>query len=43
VFYKFHKERLEEQRYRGMVEEMISKVLARPITIKYYLGEKNTK
>ena len=40
VFYKFHKERLEEQRYRGMVEEMISKVLARPITIKYYLGEK---
>lgn len=41
VFYKFHKERLEEERYRGMVEEVISQILAQPITIKYYLGEKN--
>jgi len=40
VFYKFHKERLEEERYRRMVEEVISKVLAQPITIKYYLGER---
>lgn len=43
VFYKFHKERLEEERYRGMVEEVISKVLAQPITIKYYLGVKNNQ
>lgn len=41
VFYKFHKERLEEERYRRMVEGAISKVLAQPITIKYYLGQKN--
>lgn len=43
VFYKFHKERLEEERYRGMVEEVISKVLCQPITIKYYLGQKNNQ
>lgn len=43
VFYKFHKERLEEERYRGMVEEVISQVLAQPITIKYYLGQKNNQ
>ena len=43
VFYKFHKERLEEERYRRMVEEVVSRVLAQPITIKYYLGEKNNK
>ena len=43
VFYKFHKERLEEERYRVMVEEVISKVLSQPITIKYYLGVKNNQ
>ncbi|MDZ7586703.1 MAG: DNA polymerase III subunit gamma/tau [Patescibacteria group bacterium] len=41
VFYKFHKDRLEENRYRQMVEKVISKVLIQSITIKYYLGEKN--
>lgn len=43
VFYKFHKERLEEERYRVMVEEVICKVLNQPITIKYYLGQKNSQ
>lgn len=43
VFYKFHKERLEEERYRRMVEEVVSKVLSQPITIKYYLGVKNNQ
>lgn len=43
VFYKFHKERLEETRYRQLVEEVISKVLHQPVVIKYYLGEKNNQ
>ncbi|MEK7622326.1 MAG: DNA polymerase III subunit gamma/tau [Patescibacteria group bacterium] len=38
VFYKFHKERLEEERYRKLIEEVASLVLAGPIKIKYYLG-----
>jgi len=43
VFYKFHKERLEVERYRNLVEEVASKVLVAPIKVKYYLGEKAKK
>lgn len=43
VFYKFHKDRLEEQRYRLMVEEVIAKVLDQPITIQYRLGNKKNQ
>jgi len=43
VFYKFHKERLEVDRYKQMVEEVIGKVMDQPVIIKYYLGEKQVK
>lgn len=39
VFYKFHKERLEAERYRRLIEDVASQVLAGPIKIKYYLGK----
>ncbi|MFH0943031.1 MAG: DNA polymerase III subunit gamma/tau [Candidatus Beckwithbacteria bacterium] len=42
VFYKFHKERLEVDRYRQMVEEVVSQIVHQPVVIKYYLGEKKT-
>lgn len=43
VFYKFHKERLEAERYRQMVEQVASSVLEAPVSIRYYLGEKVKK
>ncbi len=43
VFYKFHKERLEEDRYRQLVEEVASKVLVAPIRIKFYLSQRTEK
>ena len=43
VFYKFHKERLEAERYRQMVEQVASQVLESPVRIRYYLGERVKK
>ncbi|MCX6817157.1 MAG: DNA polymerase III subunit gamma/tau [Candidatus Beckwithbacteria bacterium] len=43
VFYKFHKEQLELDRYRQIIEETIAKVLAYPVTVKYYLGERKSR
>jgi len=43
VFYKFHKERLEVDRYRQLVEEVASKVLVAPIRVKFYLSQKTEK
>lgn len=43
VFYKFHKERLEVDRYRQLVEEVASQVLVAPIRIKYYLSQRTEK
>jgi len=43
VFYKFHKERLEVERYRQLVEEVASKVLVAPIRVKYYLSQGTQK
>ena len=40
VFYKFHKERLETDRYRQIVEEVASQVLSAPVSIRYCLGER---
>jgi DNA polymerase III gamma/tau subunit len=40
VYYKFHKERLEEERYRMMIESVASKVLVCPVKIKLILAEK---
>ncbi len=40
VFYQFHKDRLEEDRYRSLVEQIASKVLVAPIKIKFFLTAK---
>ncbi len=40
VFYKFHKERLETEKCRSIVEEVISQFLGNPIKLKCILGEK---
>ncbi len=42
VFYQFHKDRLEEDRYRSLVEQIASKVLVAPIKIKFFLTAKLT-
>lgn len=39
VFYKFHKERLEEDRHRRAVEDVIKEVLGRPVRILCSLSE----
>lgn len=43
VFYKFHKERLEVDKYKQLVEKVSSKVLVAPIKVRYILREKSTK
>ena len=40
VFYKFHKERLETDKCRRIVEEAASQVLGRPVQLRCVLGEK---
>ena len=40
VFYKFHKERLETEKCRVIVEEVASQLLGLPVRLKYILGEK---
>jgi len=40
VFYKFHKERLETDRCRLIVEEVASQLLGVPVQLKCILGEK---
>ncbi len=41
VFYQFHKDRLEVDRYKKLVEEVISKELNQPVRIKYSLSHKS--
>jgi len=43
VFYKFHKERLEVERYKQVVETVASKVLVAPIRIGFYLSKQKMK
>jgi len=43
VFYQFHKDRLEEDRYRRLIEQAVSQVLAESVKIKYRLAEKATE
>jgi len=40
VFYKFHKERLETEKCRLIVEEVASQLLGLPVKLKCILGEK---
>jgi len=40
VFYKFHKERLDTERCRLIVEEVASQLLGKPVRLKCVLGEK---
>jgi len=40
VFYKFHKERLETEKCRVIVEEIASQLLGLPVRLKCILGEK---
>ncbi|HUS60152.1 MAG TPA: DNA polymerase III subunit gamma/tau [Nevskiaceae bacterium] len=40
VFYKFHKERLETEKCRQVVEEAASQILGNPIRLSCILGEK---
>jgi DNA polymerase-3 subunit gamma/tau len=40
VFYKFHKERLETEKCRRIVEETVGKVIGTPVKLKCILGEK---
>ncbi len=39
VFYKFHKDRLENEKYRRMVEAAIGEVVGVDLKVKYKLGE----
>lgn len=43
VFYEFHKERLEVDRYRQQVEAVASEVLEEPVNIRYCLSQRNKK
>ena len=40
VFYKFHKERLETEKCRRIVEETVEKVIGVPVKLRCILGEK---
>ncbi len=40
VFYRFHKERLDTEKCRSIVEEVASQLLGKPIKLKCILGEK---
>ena len=41
VFYQFHKDRLEVDRYKKLVEEVISKELNQKVKIRYSLTNKS--
>jgi len=42
VFYQFHKEQLEQERYRRTLEMVVSEIFASPIKLKYILGAKQS-
>jgi len=42
VFYKFHKERLETEKCRLIIEEVASQLLGLPVKLKCILGEKKS-
>jgi DNA polymerase-3 subunit gamma/tau len=41
VFYQFHKDRLEDDRYHKLVEKVLSDQLGQAIRVKFLLGEKS--
>ncbi len=42
VFYKFHKDRLSEDKNRRILEEVVSDIMGRKIKIKFELGNKHS-
>jgi len=42
VFYKFHKEKLETEKCRQIVEESASQILGKPVRLKCVLGQKKS-
>lgn len=40
VFYKFHKDRLETEKYRQLVEECLAEITGLPLRIRYRLGQR---
>ena len=40
VFYKFHKEKLEEKKNREILEKVVSDIIGKPIGVKFLLAEK---
>lgn len=43
VFYKFHKDQLETEKCRSIVEEVTSHLIGRPVKLKLILGERPKK
>lgn len=43
VFYQFHKDRLEEEKCRRIIEESIIEIFQKPLFVKCVLGEKRKK
>lgn len=43
VFYTFHKEQLEQERHRRIVEKTISQAIGDPVKVKFVLGKKALK
>lgn len=43
VFYTFHKEQLEQERHRRILEEVVAKVMQAPLRLDYVLGDKAKK
>lgn len=43
VFYTFHKEQLEQERFRAMLEKQAEVVFLTPIKLRFVLGEKATR
>ena len=41
VFYKFHKEQLEQSRHRSQIESVMTKIFNFPVTLDFILGKPN--
>ncbi len=43
VFYRFHKERLEDPKIKAMLSDVLNEVMGAPVDLKFVLAQKNTK
>lgn len=43
VYYTFHKEQLEQERYRAMLESQCSEVMGAPVKLRFKLGQKTAQ